>query len=145
MKKNINLVIARFIALAQVASDAGKGIYSLKIKDCKAFEKAKKSKYSIKDFYILCGINLINKNKTNWRYSVERMPDQNGHVSKVIIFTLNTETEYLQISFHSFAGGKIKELALKNAGSKLFWDKKSSRISIFKAYTALGGKAFLKI
>lgn len=129
---DINKKIAELVCLAQAASDAGKGIHRLKIRSSE-YGKALEG-YYYKDQFIARAIKLIRNNKSLWRYCAEIAPDQNGNKSKVIYFTYNDlNGRFYQISFHSFTGGFIKELANANSGTKLFWDRKSSRISAYKA------------
>lgn len=143
--KNINFRIAELVAAAQVANDAGKGIERLKIKSA-YYKEATRYGYQIKDRLILQAINLIDANRSDWRYYVEKRPDQNGNSSKIIYFTLNkAEGKYIQISFHSFAGGEIKQKALKNAGCKLYWDQRNSWKSAALAFRACGGHAYLSM
>jgi len=132
---SIDKKIAELVCLAQAASDAGKGYYYLKIRSSE-YDKAMYG-YFYKDQFIARAIKLIQTNKSDWRYCAEIAPDQNGVKSKVIYFTYNDLSgRFYQISFHSFAGGFIKELANENSGTKLFWDRKSSRIAAYKAAKA---------
>lgn len=85
---NINKKIATLVALAQVASDAGKKIYSLCV-SADGFDKARSWGYAVKDEFIFNAINLIDKNKSSWRYGCQKALDQKGHMSKVIYFTYN--------------------------------------------------------
>ena len=139
--KGVDFKIAELVAAAQVASDAGKGIRKLMIKSA-YYKKALEKGYRLKDRLILQAINLIDTNRSDWRYCVEKRPDQNGVTSKVIYFTLNSDIGFFQISFHSFAGGVIKEKAAINAGTKLYWDRRDSRRSAALAFRECGGHAY---
>lgn len=144
MKKDINAAIAELVCLAQIASDEGKGIRSLLIRSGE-YAKAIRKGYAAKDEFVERAITLIQKNISDWRYYCEKKKDQNGHSSKVITFTMNAcGGRFFQISFHSFSGGMIKELALKKSGSILFWDRKNSRLSAFKAAKELGLRVTLR-
>lgn len=121
MAWDINREIARHIALAQIASDAGKRIYRLHIKGDK---RAVKFGYSEKDKEILKAISLINSvdiSTVDFRYFVTEEPDQNGIKSRVVYF-YDTKNK-LQISFHTFCG-KIKKH--KGEGTFMFWCGKQS-------------------
>lgn len=117
--------IARYICLAQIASDAGKNTFKLSIEGAK---EAKKYGYHVKDSYILTAIKNINKlHSKEWGYFVLKAPDQNGTSSKIIYFLYRENGMRLQISFHSFSGGEIKKMAEKTTGMTQRWDHKSSR------------------
>lgn len=117
----INKTIARHIILAQIASDAGKGKHRLFIKgDVSCHEEG----YKKKDDHIKQAILLINKYNTYFRYYIVKAPDQKGHISKIIYFTYKNNGMRLQVSFHSFDGGFIKESIGK--GMIQHWDKGSS-------------------
>lgn len=124
---SIKKEIARHIVLSQIASDAGKGIYELRIhKSSFCRERG----YAVKDQHILTAIKLINNSRgqSGFYYYCEKREDQNGNPSKIIYFSWRGEDgKRYQVSFHSFAGGIIKNLASKRAGLKLHWDHKSSR------------------
>lgn len=119
---NINKEIARHICLAQIASDAGKGI---KILHMEGDRRPKLWGYYSKDKELIKAIELINSSKITecqFRYFVTEMPDQNGHKSRVVYFY--DKINKLQISFHCFCG-KIK--AQKGKGVPMQWDKRNSR------------------
>ena len=76
---------------------------------------------STKDGYIKKAVNLIRSTKTNYRYWVEKAPDQNGNMSFIIYFDFKLDGERYQISFHSF--NKSWESYL-SSGRKTRWDKR---------------------
>lgn len=85
MKKNYNLekIIAKFIVLAQISSDAGKGIHLLKTHASKEMRLG----YSTKENFIANAIKLINSNpKCGWKYWCTKTPDQNGYPSILVYF-----------------------------------------------------------
>ena len=128
---SLNKEIARHIVLSQIASDGGKGIYEISIAHSgRIAEKG----YHVKDKHILTAIQLINKAKgqSPFTYYSEKKDDQNGNPSKIIYFTLRKDGKRYQVSFHTFAGDEIKEMAEAKKGLKTHWDHKSSRMACQK-------------
>lgn len=144
MKNNVDLEIARLICAAQIASDAGKYIFDLKIKDDKTLNgKAYFGGYYIKDSLIYAALTLCrNTEKSHWSYSLKREPDQKGYMSNCVIFQYNDTGVYGQVSFHFFKKNRFKKMM--NSGSDLKWDNGSSRAAAYAIYKHLGGKAWLR-
>lgn len=103
--------IALEICLAQISSDAGKGIYEL---CCRYCEDAQDQGYAAKTSHILNAIKLIDKSRTHFRYSVVKTEDQNGYDSCLIYFEFKENGRYpQQVSFHSPWDSTPKELKKK--------------------------------
>ena len=132
--KDINKKISELICNAQIASDAGKGIYELKFNNTKQ-SFSERGKYKVKDIYISKALYFIRKNKTSFNYYIEEKPDQNGYPSYITYFETKIESERIQISFHS-PKRKADEMIKQNVGTgrKCRWDKntKSSRLNCKK-------------
>ena len=120
--------IARHIVLSQIASDGGKKIFELKINNSSSVARRG---YEVKDQHILNAIKLINNSRgqSGFYYYLENRGDQNGNPSKIIYFSFKIEGKRYQISFHSFAGGEIKEMAARQKGLRSHWDHKDSRVN----------------
>lgn len=124
--------IARHIVLSQIASDAGKRIYELNIRNSSATANRG---YAAKDQHILAAIKLINNSRgqSGFYYYCVKKGDQNGNPSKIIYFSFKGEDgKRYQVSFHSFAGGEIKRMAQANKGLMIHWDHKDSRLACAK-------------
>lgn len=122
--------IIRFICLAQIASDAGKGIYELEMSS-KMADTAAWRKYAIKDKMIFEAIKIINNSRRcGINYHIVSGKDQNGHDSYIIYFDVKVEGERRQVSFHSF--NKKLWSPRVNTGRKTVWDEKSSRYNCKK-------------
>ncbi len=124
IKKIIEKVI-----LAQIASDAGKGIYDLVDTSSKVIGKevkrAVRQGYDVKVKYILDAIKLVNATpKCGVNYYVINTPDQNGHDSDLVYFDIRLNGMRYQVSFHSPVGSFAPYY---NKGRKTHWDEKSSR------------------
>ena len=117
------------IILAQIASDAGKGIFDISIKD-KRCDLAKIKAYDIKDRFILDAIKIIDSNpRCGVNYFVESTPDQNGYQSMLVYFDINFYGCRFQVSFHSPADKtSLKNLSQK--GRKTHWIKRDSNTQI---------------
>ena len=116
--------IARFIILAQTASDAGKGSKFKYIPDSRG---AIHFGYGVKTHYILQAIALIRiTDQKMFRYYVSgQTPDQNGNASVIVYFDVKLERKRRQVSFHTpwnQVEGTILE-QLIGSGRKTRWDK----------------------
>ena len=117
---DVNRIIARHIIYAQMASDAGKGIVSLKT-SCHSFDDEVKNKgYDTKDGFIFKAVSLIRGTKTNFNYWVEKAPDQRGNMSFGVYFDFKVDGKRQQVSFHTFSK---KWVSLVHTGRKTRWDK----------------------
>ncbi len=118
--------IAETIIMAQVASDAGKGIddLALKLTDNARNRNAQSHGYNVKDLYILKALNRINATKSpDVRYFVTRDEHINSYL---VYFDIKLNGHRLQVSFHSFSK-KLK--AYLGSKEPSHWDHKSSRNS----------------
>lgn len=129
MKRSFNpeKEIARYIILAQTASDAGKGI-EFRYIERNCTRGAQKFGYDAKLWYILKAISLIRTcDQSMFRYYVTgNTPDQNGYDSVLVYFDVKLKGERRQISFHtpwSEAEGSPLKL-LMGSGRKTRWDGK---------------------
>ena len=120
--KNFIFVI-KAICKAQIASDAGKGIYAL---TCKNDKNAVNTAYLSKENYILQALGVLTKSKiTNINYWCEKAGDQNGYPSIIVYFDIKINNERKQVSFHTplnRASGNL--LKYVSTGRKTRWDKK---------------------
>ncbi len=122
--------IARSIILAQIASDSGKGIYTIQMhnENENAADKSVLFSYSIKEFHILRAIDKINcSKKCNFNYWVEQSPDQNGYDSIIVYFDIKLMGKRKQVSFHTPLNKSSKKLrSFVNKGRKTRWQKNCS-------------------
>ena len=120
--KNFIFVI-KAICKAQIASDAGKGIYAL---TCKNDKNAVNTAYLSKENYILQALGVLTKSKiTNINYWCEKAGAQNGYPSILVYFDIKINNERKQVSFHTPLN-RASENLLKyvSTGRKTRWDKK---------------------
>lgn len=120
--KNFIFVI-KAICKAQIASDAGKGIYKLA---CKKDKNAVNTAYLSKENYILQALGVLTKSKlTNINYWCEKTGDQNGYPSIIVYFDIKINNKRKQVSFHTPLN-RASEALLKyvSTGRKTRWDKK---------------------
>ena len=120
--KNFIFVI-KAICKAQIASDAGKGIYKLA---CKKDKNAVNTAYLSKENYILQALGVLTKSKiTNINYWCEKTGDQNGFPSIITYFNIKIGYERKQVSFHTpLNQASEKLLKYVSTGRKTRWDKK---------------------
>lgn len=121
--------IARHIVLSQIASDAGKGIYELNIRNSSATANRG---YTTKEKHILAAIKLIDNSRgqSGFYYYCVKKEDQNGNPSKIVYFSFKGKNgKRFQVSFHCYSGGEIKEKAQANKGLMTHWDHKNSRLA----------------
>lgn len=106
--RSIDAKIASLIVLAQIASDAGKGLYRLDASNLCTREEIRRAEncgYSVKPEYIARAISLINSiPKGCWRYWAIHAPDQNGNPSTIVYFECRGIGRTLQASFHNPKG-----------------------------------------
>lgn len=125
--KNYNNIIKNII-LAQVASDAGKGIYI--IRDyippilSKEVKTAEYFGYKRKDFYIQNAIKIINTTpRCGINYWCRYALDQNGYGCMLVYFDIKSNGKRHQISFHS-PYNRTKLDKFYHMGRTTRWDKK---------------------
>lgn len=120
--------IARYLILAQIASDAGKGIHRLHIE---GDEKAHEMGYTLKEGYILKAIEIIRKIPNNFfRFYIEERPDQNGYASIIALFSWKIHGKRFQCSFHNPYGRASKALkSIIGSGRAEHWTGKGRQSS----------------
>ena len=122
MEKLFYFVITA-ICKAQIASDAGKGVYAI---SCKKDKNAVNTAYKSKENYILQALGVLTKSKiTNINYWCEKTGDQNGFPSIITYFNIKIGYERKQVSFHTpLNQASEKLLKYVSTGRKTRWDKK---------------------
>lgn len=125
--KDINRAIACAIVQAQLASDAGKGIYELSVKS-HTKRSAEHFKYGIKTFYILTAVRLIRCNKSDFNYFISAIEgDQNGCPSILVYFDFKVNGKRQQVSFHTPLNQVPEEMKrISPSGRKTRWMKSVS-------------------
>lgn len=120
--------IARYLILAQIASDAGKGIHRLHIE---GDEKAHKFGYTLKERYILKAIEIVRKIPNRfYSFFIEERPDQNGYASIIVLFSWKIHGKRSQCSFHTPLGRASKNLrSMICSGRKEHWVGKGRQTS----------------
>lgn len=108
MKKELNRYVAKQIILAQVASDAGKGIYLLgqELKQTIPIYKVYEKKgYYAKDTCIKKALKTIqSKKNSGFFYHVKvAYPCNHNRHCFLIYFNFQIENMRFQVSFHSFS------------------------------------------
>lgn len=114
-------LIARYICLAEKASDAAKGFEALHFSgDHVAAEYG----YNAKPAYILKAIKTINSTpRCGWNYWITKEADQNGYPSVLVYFEYKDECNRFQISFHTPYGLADDFIPLIGKGRKTRWTK----------------------
>lgn len=116
--------IARELVKAQIASDAGKGIFRL---DAKYMRRYKYLGYDYKVTAIKRAIDLIRASRdTIFRYYVVEALDQNEYSSIVAYFKFKYKEVWYQISFHTPMNLGEPLYNYVGSGMRMRWDKKSS-------------------
>lgn len=114
--------IARYVVMAQRASDAGKGIYELPTASKTKY--ADRFRYTAKERYIVLALGILTSVKhTGWRFYVVRTPDQNNWPSILTYFEYGNR----QLCFHTPLDKAENLLKYVNKGTPTEWDHKSSR------------------
>lgn len=122
--------IIKNIILAQVASDAGKYVYTIKnytppilLKEVKAAEHFG---YNRKEIYIQNAIKIINKTpRCGINYWCIKAPDQNGYDSIITYFDIKANGKRFQISFHSPYNRTLLS-DMNKKGRKTRWEKREN-------------------
>lgn len=124
-QKRATAYVAKMVVAAQIASDAGKGMYRLSLhgNNQALQERAERMAYEAKDTYILEAIKTIDSNPyMGWNYYVVKAKDQNGFPSYITYFTLKHEGKNIQVSFHTPANVGWATLKQKvGSGTRQFW------------------------
>lgn len=116
--------IAEALIYAQIASDAGKGIYELEGPDEKKTKAAQLLDYDGKDAFIEIAINRIRSKNTMFDYFIIYERDQNGAPSYITYFAFTVDEMKYQISFHipkDKASEYIK--SLEGTGKPMEWNR----------------------
>lgn len=129
--------IATKIALCQIASDAGKGIYDSELihrVGRPAAKRALREKYAYKDQLIkeLC-FDIAHTRKTGFRFWWT--PWSCGEYS-IVYFECKIGDETLQVSFHN-PGYAYRKWEPGSADFKSKWDEKSSRQTCIRILDAI--------
>lgn len=112
--------IARAIVMAQIASDAGKKIYDLRLRGDRGPNEIG---YGLKEAMIIRALRMIDTNpKMGFNYWCEMTPDQNGYPSILIYFDIKADGRRLQVSFHNPRSCKALKKWI-NKGRKTRWDR----------------------
>ena len=128
MKNNVEYMIALNIIKAQIASDAGKGLYRLNLKNTDGY---KKLGYQLKETAIVTAIKLIRTNKTEFNYWVQEAPDQNNNNSIIVYFDFKLNGTRYQVSFHNHGVKELRDYL--NTGRKTHWRKAINSLESCKA------------
>lgn len=120
--------VVKFIVLAQVGSDAGKGIYELNacpLATESEQKAAERGKYAIKDRWIYQALERVaGKRNTEFHFYVT-----DGEITPYLVyFDFKVEGKRFQISFHSF-DSRLQKFYESSRKSRTRWDEKSSRES----------------
>jgi len=114
---NIEKAIIRAIIMAQISSDAGKGIHRIYIPGGN-FPAIKK--YRAKEFYELRALKMITaSHRCGINFWCEFAPDQNGIDSVLVYFDIKVDGKRFQISFHNPRIELFSEFV--NRGRKTRW------------------------
>lgn len=123
MTKLQKLICINIVA-AQIASDAGKGIYDIDFNhlNIKSFKMAEKFAYDVKPGFILKAIEIINSNpQCGINYYVSADEDQNGYDSVIVYFDIKINDERFQVSFHTPLNKADDLIRLVGTGRKTRW------------------------
>ena len=131
----MNKKAALNIVLAQVASDAGKGITALydalPEKLWKEADKAYQSAYAAKDELLERACLIVARhNDKDIRFFVTE--DKQGITNFIIYFDIKIDGKRWQASFHSFGKKRWSKWAKSTVASRGNWDHKSSRATCLK-------------
>lgn len=109
--------IIRAIIMAQISSDAGKGMHRVFLP---GGQYAARKGYRAKEFYELRALTMVDSTpKCGINYWVEATPDQNGIDSILVYFDIRICEKRFQISFHNPAWSSIRSYVGK--GRKTRW------------------------
>ena len=123
-------IIIKRIRDAQIASDAGKGIYELGCDDHDY--SIENERYNAKDRNILLAIKGICRlHDKSIRFYVKDISYYSWDPKVIVYFDFKINGKREQVSFHSFSW-RIREFAKNSRAST--WDRKSSRKAAERAY-----------
>lgn len=135
----LNRYIAKQICIAQICSDAGKGIRELSFENDKTtLYKSVESRYAGKDIAIQRAISKINSlgNKSGFHFYVTNKSGM-SYYPYIIYFDFKVNGKRYQVSFHS--GNDIFEKYIKKGTShRSTWDHESSRQACQKLVDVFG-------
>lgn len=123
MNTKVEKTLARYIVMAQRASDAGKCIYELPTKSDPKY--ADRFGYAAKERYIVLALSILTSTRHagSWRFYVVRTPDQNKYPSVLTYFEYGDR----QICFHTPLSKAGNLLKYAGHGTYTEWDHGSSR------------------
>ena len=117
----IQAAIVRAIVMAQIASDAGKGIYDIHLP---GGDFPGKTGYRSKEFYEIRALRMIDSSpRCGINYWVELALDQNGYSSFIVYFDIKVGEKRHQISFHNPAQHCFGLWDFENRGRKTRWTR----------------------
>lgn len=127
---NLNKIVALNIVKAQVSSDGGKGIVSLRnhlsnVDNKYLWHTVYKKGYYAKDFYVLNAIEYIRTHiDCGFKYYVKDLENKVNDASIVYFRYKNDNGDRCQISFHSFSS---RVLRYSKDSFKTKWDCECSK------------------
>lgn len=111
--------IIRAIIMAQIASDAGKGIHAIFLP---GGNNPGRTGYQSKEFYELRALKMIDSTpRCGINYWVEFTPDQNGFESVLVYFDIKVNGKRYQVSFHNPGHQTMELWGYVNRGRKTRW------------------------
>ena len=122
----IDKKVATLILRAQNASDGGKGIDEF-VSNRRSY-RDNCAGYAQKDRMILSAIELIRRNRSNFKYAVVR--DRDGIADYIVYFETRINGKKYQVSFHSFS----EKLSPYVRGFRARWDHGDSPESAYFVY-----------
>lgn len=125
MTADINMLIAKAICQAQIASDAGKRQYTISPMKNRADASATRYKYRVKEDFILSALRMIkSSHRSLFSYYCVEEADQNGYPSVIVYFDCKLPGGRCQVSFHTPLNKASNELVkLCGSGRKTRWNK----------------------
>lgn len=117
--------IIRQICLAQIASDAGKGLNRVSMREDHGPHR---NGYDDKIKFIVNAITAINSrrnNKSIWYYCTE-CDDQNGYPSVLVYFSVKVDGKRYQISFHNPWNRSSELIPFIGKGTVMRWNRSIS-------------------
>lgn len=132
----IDKVISKYIILAQVASDGGKGINTLN----NLFPTSRLVSYKgydVKNVYIKKAIHMIQKSKDSiFRFYVK----EDWKIANYIVyFNFKLDGKRFQVSFHSFKDWS----RYKRKDYQTRWNKRDSREACLRLYEEIKKEGFI--
>lgn len=121
MMKKVEKAIIRAIVMAQIASDAGKGIHEIFLP---GGDFPGETKYRYKEFYQLRALKMIDAApRCCINYWCDIAPDQNGFESVLVYFDIKVGGTRFQVSFHNPGNQALGLWAYVHHGRKTRWTR----------------------